>query len=227
MTSFGYHFWFLSTIIQFYLIFPLIFYAKEKLSNSKCILLSLIISICYWILISVLNLSDERVYNSFFMQYLWEFVAGVILADYYKHKRILFWEQNNILLCFMAIIGISTMAIMAMKGGRIGQTFNDIPAALGYTSLSALIFSITSKTIKPLNRLLIFIGGISFELYLTHMVTFILLTNLFEFIVKIEADILVSLVGILPISTLLAYLLHKLFAVLVSNANATFAQQVN
>ena len=139
--SFGYHFWFLSTIIQFYLIVPLIFYAKEKLSNLNCIVISLFISICYWAIISVLNLSDQKVYNSFFMQYLWEVVAGVIFADYYNNKIKSFWEQNDFILFFIAIIGISTMALMAVKAGRIGQTFNDIPASLGYLSLSALLFS--------------------------------------------------------------------------------------
>jgi len=32
ITSFGYHFWFLSTIIQFYIIFPLIIVIKQKQS---------------------------------------------------------------------------------------------------------------------------------------------------------------------------------------------------
>ena len=57
MTSFGYHFWFMSTIIQFYLAYPFIMKLRNKVSSTQFIIVSLIISLIYWVIISVLNLS--------------------------------------------------------------------------------------------------------------------------------------------------------------------------
>lgn len=225
--SFGYHYWFLSTIIQFYIIFPLIVAIKQKLSVFGFTATTLLISLSYWLVISYFNLAEERMYNSFFLQYLWEFSAGIMLATYYKDKNRLFWEQNNILLFLIATIGILTMAIMAIKGGRIGQTFNDIPASIGYISLSAFLFSISSKYIQTLKRLLIFVGKLSYELYLTHMIIFLLVSDVITVITQNKSNILISLFLILPLTILFSYFLHKLFTVLLINIQAKRIQRMH
>ena len=220
ITSFGYHFWFLSTIIQFYIIFPLIIVIKQKQSVFAFMTTSFAISTSYWLITTHFNLSDERMYNSFFLNYLWEFCAGIMLAKYYKDKNKLFWIQNNLLLISIATIGILTMALMAIKGGRIGQTFNDIPASIGYTSLSAFLFSISSQVITPLKKFLIFIGKLSYELYLTHMIIFLLLSDIVEIVTKNKSNIFISLLLILPITILCSQLIHKIFTVLLANTRA-------
>ncbi len=215
--SFGHHFWFLSTIIQFYIIYPVIVAIEQKLGVLGFTATALLISIFYWLTITHFNLAEERMYNSFFLQYLWEFSAGIMLAKYYKDKNKLFWVQNNILLIVIATTGMLTMGLMAIKGGRTGQTFNDIPASIGYASLSAFLFSVSSKSIPPLKRFLIFVGRLSYELYLIHMIIFILLSDAIEIITQSKSNIFISLSLILPLTILFSYFIHKSFTVLLSN----------
>ena len=65
--SYGGQFWFVSTIIQFYLFWPLIL----KLFKSNGIIGALIISLSWSTFVGLNGLFDERVWNSFFLQYLW------------------------------------------------------------------------------------------------------------------------------------------------------------
>jgi len=222
MTSFGYHFWFLSTIIQFYIAFPLIILLQQKVNTVSFIGITLLISILYWLTITYFNLTDLRIYNSFFLQYLWEFSAGMVLVKYYKDKNILFWEQKNIVLFSVAILGISTMAIMALKGGSIGKVFNDIPASIGYLSLSALLFSISKEYIHPIKNFFISVGKFSYELYLIHMLIFVLMNNSFEILTGNTSNIFIGLFVILPLSIILSTFIHRLFSSILRGT-----QQIN
>lgn len=198
--SFGYHYWFISTIVQFYIVFPLIILLKEKSKLSLFLVISLLLSASYWIIISFYNISDKRIFNSFFLQYIWEFNIGIILADSYLRKKKYFWEHNNIILALFSIIGIATMGFMAINGGRLGKTFNDIPASIGYFCLSALAFSICKKYFGLLKTILSYIGKLSYELYLVHMLVFILLNDTLESVTKIKSNIFMSILIILPLS---------------------------
>ena len=223
--SFGYHFWYLSTIIQFYLFFPLLSAVYHKINSFMFIIAAVIISISYSLIITYFNLADQRIYNSFFLQYLWEFCAGIVLAKYYRSSNKLFWEQNNFILMFIAAIGIAAMALMAIKGGRTGQTFNDIPASIGYTSLSAFIFSVSGKSIKIFERFLVFVGKLSYELYLTHMIIFILLSDIIEAVTKNKSNIYGSLLLILPLAILFSNFIHKYFDELLTGIQSRLVWQ--
>ena len=220
MVSFGYHFWFLSTIIQFYMVFPLLALMREKMSIIGFIITTLSISILYWSAITYFNLANERIFNSFFLQFLWEFSIGMILAKLYKEKNKLFWVQSNLLLMTVAIIGMLLMAVMALKGGRVGQTFNDIPASVGYASFSAFLFSVASSSIKPIKKFFIFIGNISYELYLVHMVVYFILNDMIVEIIQVKSNIFISLFLILPLTIWFSSYVHKWFNLLISNINA-------
>ena len=79
--SFGGHFWFISAIIQFYLAFPFLLWLKKKLGNDWLFFgLSLAISIAWWLTVYFLGKGDSRVWNSCFLQFLWEFVLGMVLG---------------------------------------------------------------------------------------------------------------------------------------------------
>ena len=217
MTSLGYHFWFLSTIIQFYMVFPLLVLMRDKMSSLGFIATTLLISVSYWITVTYFDLADERIYNSFFLQFLWEFSVGMLLAKLYKEKNKRIWVQPNLLLMFVAIGGILLMALMALKGGRVGQTFNDIPASIGYASFAAFVFSVSSSVIKPLKRFLIFIGNISYEFYLIHMIIYLLLNSIIVEIFDIKSNIFTTLLVILPLTIWFSSYVHKWFKLLMSN----------
>lgn len=76
--AFGGQMWFVSTIIQFYLFYPLIVKMLEKKKG-----ISLLISLCWATFTALTGLAEERIWNSFFLQYLWEFVLGMWLAKVY------------------------------------------------------------------------------------------------------------------------------------------------
>jgi peptidoglycan/LPS O-acetylase OafA/YrhL len=214
MGNFGYHFWFISTIVQFYIVFPLILSIRKKLSLNHFLLVSFFISFIYWVIISALELSNLRIFNSFFLQYLWEFNLGIILAASYLRDGKCFWDNSINLLAPVSIIGLSIMAIMALKGGRLGQTFNDLPASVGYTCFVASTYIVLAK-LKPIRSFLAYIGQISYELYLLHMLSFLLLNKLLIKLTGLNPNIFVSILVVLPISIMIS----KYFTLIVNSCN--------
>ena len=78
--SFGGHFWFISAIFQFYLAFPALLFLKKKLGDWPFFALCLAISVGWWLAVFFLQKGGIRVWNSFFLQFLWEFALGMVLA---------------------------------------------------------------------------------------------------------------------------------------------------
>lgn len=214
--SYGYFFWFISTIVQFYVVFPLIIRIKNSISLSQFILFSFSVSFLYWIVISLLGLAHLRVYNSFFFQYLWEFNLGIVFAEQYLKNGKCFWNKSVFVLAPIAIAGLTIMALMVTKGGRLGQTFNDIPAAVGYACLTATIYLLLSK-LNSIRSLITYTGKISYELYLLHMISFLLLNNFIFHLTGINENMFAAIFFILPISVLVA----KYFAAVIRLINSS------
>lgn len=162
--SYGYQLWFLSTIIQFYLLFHLLAWFKNHTKNRYFILVGLIISFAWGTLILVLGKSDLRNWNSFFLQFLWEFMLGMIFASLLLQNRLRL-KLNAFHFLVFGIFMLFIFAFLAIKGGAIGKIFNDLPALLGYSSIAIFIYLLQ---IKPLNRFMLYTGKISFALYLIH-----------------------------------------------------------
>lgn len=212
--SYGNHFWFLSTIIQFYLFFPVLRFLIEKIGNKMFAISTLSLSIGYWLIVYYSGHAELRVWNSFFLQYLWEFCAGMICAHLIKAKRYIFWEIKWPILFVIAFLGISLMGFLAIKGGYIGKLFNDIPAFFGYSALVILIYDFSFKVMKPSKRFFIWIGGISYSLYLTHL--FVL--SLFRFIGEtITNGFIMNLslaLGLIPLALIFALIYEKTIVLL-------------
>jgi len=202
--SYGVHFWFISTIIQFYLVFPLIMLMKESLGISLFMATALVISITYWLLISYYHVSDLRIYNSFFLQYLWEFCAGIVLADLYKRHTFLFWQQPQLRLLLAAVLGIGLMGVMAIKGGVLGKTFNDIPASIGYLSLCCWFYLMCDGYLPRAKRLVVYIGGISYELYLIHLFVLVVIDELVMSLFDTDLGLGLTLFAVLPLTIVLS-----------------------
>lgn len=172
-SSFGVQFWFISTIIQFYLGFILMCKLKKRLNNSKIfIAIFMAISIVWWIVCYLFEVTDSRVWNSFFLQYIWEFSLGMVLAELlYKGKR---YRLNCIWLGILSIFGIGLQAMLFMTSETL-KVFNDIPALIGYTSLALLLMYIPA-----IKREAEWLSQISYEYYLTHMLVFLSLFHVFR-----------------------------------------------
>ncbi|WP_161626833.1 acyltransferase family protein [Desulfospira joergensenii] len=201
--SFGDHFWFISTIIQFYIVFPLIITIKNKILVKRFLVFSLLLSLAYWVTISLLKISHLRVYNSFFLQYLWEFNLGLVFAEVYIQKGKCFWDTNIVLLFSTSIAGLSLMALLALKGGQAGQTFNDVPASIGYLSTVAVMYLLVSNC-RKIRSFINYMGKISYELYLLHKLLFLLSNKILQEYAGVNTGVLTSLFIAFPISIVIA-----------------------
>lgn len=201
--SFGIHFWFISTIIQFYLLAIPIFILKQKTSNKTFLSIGLMISISWWVLCFVFNFTD-RILTSCLMQYLWEFFLGIIVADVlYTQKKI---EIKNFYLIIIAFLGLSLQYGLAMIGDSL-KIFNDIPGMFGYLFIALLIMKI-----NVFRNLVELIGKKSYELYLVHILIFTIIYRFFtpfNMITDIMMIIISFFVAII-FSYLYANLLNKI-----------------
>ena len=163
--SFGTQFWFVSTIIQLYLLFIPMCRLKEKMKNNIWFFgLFFFVSFLWWIFCYIVGVSNERIWNSFCLQYIWEFALGVVIADELKKGKTI--TISNWLLLICAFVGIGMQAGMAFFSESL-KVFNDVPALLGYTSLALLLMNI--PVIKKVGLVL---SEFSYEFFLVHMLIF-------------------------------------------------------
>lgn len=163
--SFGVQLWFISTIIQFYLIFIPLCHLKKKLKSTiTFLLLGSIISVSWWVLMAVTGLSEVRIWGSFFLQYLWEFCLGMAAAEYLVDHNEIRLPIPTLIVVAVVGVGLTTIAFLS---GEVFRIFNDIPALLGYGSFALIIYYL-----NYLNKVILFISKFSFEWYLVHMLVF-------------------------------------------------------
>lgn len=203
IVSFGGHFWFISAILQFYLVFPLLAWLQQRLAARYFLLLTFLLSIGWWLLVYFSGKSDLRNWNSFFLQFLWEFALGMALALWMRQlkqdkadriQKLLsgqgayWWLSLPIgLVCTGCMIG------MILKMGEPGRVFNDVPALLGYSALSIFLYQLGRRWLPLLNRFFIWVSSFSYSLYLTHVLV-------------LHLCLLVLGVSLLTVPTLLLYL---------------------
>jgi peptidoglycan/LPS O-acetylase OafA/YrhL len=170
--TYGYQFWFISTIIQFYLLFPLIVLMRTSLPGFSFFWGGLIISWIWALVILLLNKEELRNWNSFFLIYLWEFILGMICAELYYKKGYAFWKIPKLFLMLITVGGLVVYSLMAILLGRPGKLFNDLPGLFGYAALCILIYSFQ---IKIVNRFILFTAKISYSIFLIHFLVLNLL----------------------------------------------------
>lgn len=165
-TSMGGQMWFVSTIIQFYIAWPLIL----RLINFKqrwC-WTSIVISLIWSTIVGLTGHAEERVWNSFFLQYLWEFCLGMKLAEWYvlHPEKLLIPKWKHLLpACSIAMLMTGMMGWL----GFPWKIFNDIPSLVGYTSLALVLYKIG---IAGVNNFLSYTSRFSYEWYLVHILVF-------------------------------------------------------
>ena len=167
-TSLCYTFWFISTIIQFYLFWPLI----VKIIRLKWGgLVLLMLSLSWSTIVGLLGLEEERPWGSFFLQYLWEFGLGMWIAERIyegRSKMIDIKEMKWWWLLIGAIVGMGLSAVMAWNGGWL-KLYNDIPSLIGYLSVALIIYKVG---VSFVNRFFEWTNRFSYELYLLHPLVF-------------------------------------------------------
>ena len=169
MGSYGVQFWFLSAILMFYLCWPWIVWGFEKTAKRKQwlpIVISLGISIGWATLVGLLGKEGLRIWNSFFLQYMWEFVLGMYMAKRYNDDVNFVKLPSYGMLLLIATIGIGITGYAGVKGGVL-KLYNDVPSMLGYLSLAIILYKMIF-----VNKLFVCINRFSYEWYLTHILVF-------------------------------------------------------
>ncbi|TDG61945.1 hypothetical protein C5L19_000896 [Lactobacillus delbrueckii subsp. jakobsenii] len=164
--SFGFQLWYLSTQFQFYFIFTLLCKVREKINGKQFVIGSVIVSLAWSCLVTALGFGEERVLNSFFLQFLWEFCLGMEVAKVLKSGKELDFKRWQLFL--IAIVGIGLEAVIALKFPTL-KALNDVPAFLGYTALAIWLYAVIGQGTKKIWET---ICKYSYEWYLVHVVVF-------------------------------------------------------
>lgn len=166
--SFGTHFWFISTIIQFYLIYPLLRFMLNK--NPKfSLVISFVISILYWVFIYRIGVYDERIWNSSALQFLWEFMLGMYLANLFKNNGYEFWNEKLSILFLLFVVCFGINLASFFSSANFIKVFNDVPMALMYGVFCILLYRFSNRYMRILTKVFVFIGTLSYWIYLTHI----------------------------------------------------------
>lgn len=171
--SFGGQMWFISTIIQFYIVWPFI---VKLVKHSNGLLISLLISLTWALFTTIIGVNDVRIWNSFFLQYLWEFVLGMYLANLYYHRPEMLKIPKMYILIICMIVGLGLSGVAGIMGG-IWKSFNDIPSMIGYISVALILYKIGIKTFY---QFFTYTNKVSFEWYLTHILLFSIYFSVFR-----------------------------------------------
>lgn len=206
--SYGYPLWFISMMLQFYFTFHILVWLKSKLKNKPFLILSIFISISWTLSVVLMHKEGERIWNSFFLQYFWEFVFGMVMADKaFKNEN--FFDQNmkQLPLITTGLTSGVLCALLVLKAGDSGRLFNDFFALIATASLAVFLYNLK---IKPFNKLCLFIGKISTPIYLLHIVLILTITNLFSNLNSVYI-VLLALVSIIPLSLLYQKMINAYF----------------
>ena len=98
-------------------------------------------------MVALLGKQDLRIWNSFCLQCLWEFVLGMWLALVYSIRDTIKLPSKWILL-IVALIDIGITGITGITGKLGGwlKLYNDIPSLFGYGCLALFIYESTLKS---------------------------------------------------------------------------------
>ncbi len=208
--SYGYQLWFMSTLFQFYLVFYILTALEKYLSKAWFLAISVLISLIWAAIVWWLGKDELRIWNSFFLQYIWEFVLGMVLAGWLKEGKL----KHNLRAIHFLILGVvfcGLYGFMGLKGGAAGQLFNDYFALLGYSSIAIFLYKVLPTFLV---KGMVWVGGFSFALYLWHM----LILEIVKYTQGNEI-LLYHLTIVLIISVIVSYFYNKWFNLFIQKYN--------
>lgn len=195
--SLCYPFWYISTIIQFYIFWPLIVRLFHVGNGCIGVAFAFLISISWSTLVGVLGYEESRPWGSCFLQYLWEFVLGMWMANSVYHKgkaidvfKVLKWQW----LIIGTGLSLALNGFMGWQGGA-WKLYNDIPSLFGYLGLLLIAYRI-SLTVRPMgffSRFFSWASAFSYELFLVHSLVFALCSFFLDGYIPLWMRLFISL----------------------------------
>jgi len=159
----------------------------------------IIISAAWWIFTACIGVSEERIWGSFFLQYLWEFALGMCVAEELNNGKDISLKSPIVIV--VAISGLAIGGILGIKGG-IFKAFNDIFLATGYAAIAILVY----KYVSLYKKLCIVVNKFSYELYLVHVICFVVIYQLLNSVLPSVFLMIISII----VSILVAYIYHEI-----------------
>jgi len=188
MNSYGGQMWFMSALIQLYLVYPLLAKIQDILDDDlEFFVLGLSASLFWNAVLVGMDLMEQRAWNSFFLQFIWEFMLGMILARRLRQEKAPYWEGPLWLILSIWLIGTAIMAALVF-GVPYGKAVNDYFALLSFGGLSVLAFRM-----HLFRALLSYTGKISLELYLVHLAILHILLHYFDGMLSLPVIVLFAL----------------------------------
>lgn len=193
--SFGRQFWYISTIIQFYFAFILLVKLFHKLGKKYFFILCCATSFLWAVIVSLLGYTEVRIWNSFFLQYLWEFALGmVIAAEYSQTGKLSFDKIKTPILAVITVVLFEVYSILSLKGGFL-KSFNDPFSLFAFLGICILLYRFGF-----LKRFIMFTSSISYEIYLTHVLIFMILFSAIPSVLNQYIMAAISLILVFVIS---------------------------
>ena len=169
------HLWFIGSLLLFYILFPIV----EKYSGDKLLKVSLIISVCWFLLKCGLYIFVGKctfVYKLVGVSALDCLFGGVVLGIFVKEQNVIITKIVN-----SNIIAVISW-ILFLASGFYG---NYIPSTVRveYMAIITCLLILSQINAKPIinleNRVCNWVGGISYEIYVMQILVIILLSTLY------------------------------------------------
>jgi hypothetical protein len=200
--------WFVHTLIEFYLAVKIIFFIVRKVGPFNFLWMSYVISVSY---ISIYTFGYEvdtrqlNPFSTFFLNYLYDFGIGIFLAHVYLKRSTYSFNVYVLLLVGLTFEGIGY--VITVNFGQFGLNINDIFFSIGLLStLYALILLIERACKEVYNQLdfLIINSGLIYLIYLIHHPIIKVVTDIYSIkgYIDVVIVLIISLFGTISLSIL-------------------------
>jgi peptidoglycan/LPS O-acetylase OafA/YrhL len=162
ISSFGGQFWYISTLIQFYIFFPVLRNLFNRFKPLTGLLIATLISLSYSGWVIYIGQAETRQFNSFFLQFLWEFVLGMAICKSGILEKLI--SKNLWIYVFIALTSLAITGLLVTYFGSVGKMYNDFFSFIAYISICIICYQLSIFSSS-----FFYLDGISFPLYLTHV----------------------------------------------------------